>query len=112
MQLSHVHDASGATVVRLAGELDAGTVTRVRDYLEPVLRPGRLVLDLRDVTFLDCAGIETLVRTHERVRKRGGWLELSEVPQHVRWLLVVTGTEALLDAEGRSTEDAPRTASG
>ena len=112
MQLSHVHDASGATVVRLVGELDAGTVPQVRDYLESVLRPGRLVLDLRDVTFLDCAGIETLVRTHERVRRRGGWLCLTEVPHHVRWLLGITGTEALLDAEDHSTEDVLRTASG
>ncbi len=50
-------------VVAIAGEVDVATAARVRAELRlaQALRPGRLILDLAGVTFLDAAGISAIL---------------------------------------------------
>jgi anti-sigma B factor antagonist len=53
----------GVQVLTLVGEIDAATV----DIFDHALAGGdRLVADLTRVTFLSCAGVRSLLRTHER----------------------------------------------
>ena len=65
-------EESGATLhVRLAGEFDLAAVPRVERALDrlvraPILR--RVILDLRAVSFLDLAGLRTILRADARGR--------------------------------------------
>jgi anti-anti-sigma factor len=55
----------------LSGEFDLAGVGRVEDALDGVFqapRPRQVVLDLRGLTFLDVAGLRTILRANERAR--------------------------------------------
>lgn len=71
--------ATGETaVVELRGELDilvAPPLTARLDDLTATRRPD-LVVDLRAVSFIDCAGLRPLCRAREQVMKRHGRLRI------------------------------------
>jgi anti-anti-sigma factor len=57
--------------LRLVGEFDRGAVGRVERVLDHVFRAPptkQVVLDLRLLTFVDTAGLLTLLRAHDRAR--------------------------------------------
>ncbi|SEC76278.1 anti-sigma B factor antagonist [Streptomyces sp. 3213] len=67
---------AGTTVVALSGEIDLLTAQPLSarlDMLTAGLRPD-LVLDLRAVSFVDCAGLGVLCRAVNRTAVRGGRL--------------------------------------
>lgn len=56
--LVRVDDVAGASVVVLAGEVDARVTPDVRSRLPEVVEQGRpVVLDLSEVTFFDSSGV-------------------------------------------------------
>lgn len=68
----------GTTVVELRGEIDILTAPAVAARLD-ALTAGPypdLVLDLRPVSFIDCAGLGLLCRARNRTVARGGRLRL------------------------------------
>ena len=70
-----MHDADGAVIVAMAGELDLATVPRLRDRLVRVIseHPGELVvLDLDGLSAVDDAGLGVLVGALRRARVHGG----------------------------------------
>lgn len=67
---------AGTTVVALRGEIDllsAQPLSARLDLLTAGPRPD-LVLDLRSVSFIDCAGLGVLCRARNRTTARGGRL--------------------------------------
>ncbi|MFJ4682928.1 STAS domain-containing protein [Streptomyces sp. NPDC091377] len=73
-----VRTVDGTTVVALYGEIDLMTAAPLAARLDALTSGPRpdLVLDLREVTFIDCAGLSVLCRTRNRVRARQGRLRL------------------------------------
>jgi anti-anti-sigma factor len=70
LQLS-LEESGESSHLRLVGDFDRGEVARVERALDHVFRaPPReqVVIDLRRLTFLDRAGLLTLLRTHDRAR--------------------------------------------
>jgi anti-anti-sigma factor len=61
----------GTIVLSLAGELDLATVSLVRQELAQIerARPERIVIDLAELAFIDCTGMELIV---EEVRRLTG----------------------------------------
>jgi anti-anti-sigma factor len=57
-------------LLQLAGEFDICSTGRVQAALDGALRAvtRRVVFDLREVTFLDMAGLMTIIRANERSR--------------------------------------------
>ncbi|MGQ4436136.1 STAS domain-containing protein [Streptomyces sp. SAS_260] len=67
---------TGTTVVALSGEIDLLTAQPLSERLDMLTvgpRPD-LVLDLRAVSFVDCAGLGVLCRAQNRTTARGGRL--------------------------------------
>jgi len=59
-------------VLSQAGELDIATAPRLFERLAPHRRPGcEVVLDLREVTFMDSSGLGLIVEQQQRARKSG-----------------------------------------
>lgn len=80
--------------VTAAGEIDFATAPILRDGLLAALRervPSVLVLDLADVTFLDCAGISALVIARRTATQIGIELRLTRPQPIVRRILDLTG---------------------
>jgi anti-anti-sigma factor len=62
--------------------------------------PPRLVVDLHDVGFLDCSGVNALLRAMRAAEERGGFLYVGAVHPRVRRVLELAGVEkALSDTE-------------
>jgi len=68
----------GATVIAVAGELDAATTP---DLHEPLTRAagdaGALVLDLVACEFVDSTGLHAIIQAHGTVEDRGGRFALA-----------------------------------
>jgi anti-sigma B factor antagonist len=81
------------TVLRLSGrlELDEGDLT-LRDYVNKLIADERvkIILDLKDVTRIDSAGIGMLVSKYLSARKNGGTIKLLHLTQHSDHLLDIT----------------------
>lgn len=79
---------SGAwLVVEVVGELDLQAVPLL-DRLG--IDPCFVVLDLHEVTFMDCSGVRALLEARRRAVGAGGALHLAAPSQHVRTLLRLT----------------------
>ena len=67
-----VGDAGLVTVVELSGELDIATAPELEDALNKIdPDDGPVVLDLRELEFMDCAGAHLLVDNDHRLRQAG-----------------------------------------
>lgn len=89
-------DGDVATV-SVRGEIDVATAPLLRETLHELVQGGatRIVLECRELAFLDSSGIGLLVATRKRLGD-GGELVIDSPPSHVRKVLELTGvTEEL-----------------
>jgi anti-sigma B factor antagonist len=82
----------GIQVLIMAGELDAASSVQLTQTCEKLLDGGtrRFVFDLKDVTFIDSAGLSTLVRLFKRTRSLSGSLCLAGLQPNVRRVFELT----------------------
>jgi anti-sigma B factor antagonist len=92
----------GVATVELAGEVDLVVAPAVRQALEHLVdrTPDRIVVTVRDVTFIDSTGLGAIVHGHRLAADRGIELSLSEPSPPVRRVLHMTGLENLVDDLG------------
>ena len=82
---------NGLTVVQLAGELDVVAVHQLRRSLRASYFASLpdLAVDLRAVTFLDCATVGVLIAARNRVALEGGCLRVAGLQTEPRRLLAL-----------------------
>lgn len=86
-------EVDGVTVLSLAGRVTLGEESsHLRNTIKELLRQGkkRLVLDLSKVTYIDSAGLGTLVAAYTSARNEGGDIRLASVSPHFGELLNIT----------------------
>ncbi|GAA2753488.1 STAS domain-containing protein [Kitasatospora cinereorecta] len=87
-------------VVRANGEIDLDTATSLRRALAAALGSHReVVLDLSEVTFMDCAGLGALVWARNHADRCGARLVLRGAGRCVVRLLKLTGLHRRLAVE-------------
>lgn len=84
----------GALSVYLEGELDIATGPIVREQLAraQAVAPEGLVVDLRDVTFMDASGLRVLLQAALRAKDMGHGFVLAKARPNVRAVLDLTQT--------------------
>ena len=84
--------------VRLAGDLDLGTVPDLRSALEHVYEAGyrRVAVEISELGFLSATGLQALCDAARYCRASAGWLVLTHPTAQVRRLLRVTGLDGEL----------------
>lgn len=87
--------------VALNGELDLATVPLLEDRLARLERERvkTIMLDLRDLSFLDCSALEAFVSARERALRDGHRLVLIGASSRTRRLFGLTRTAFLLDEQ-------------
>ena len=77
-----VHETAACTFVCPAGELDLAVTGRIEREVLALLAAGcpAIVLDLRELTFIDSSGVRELLRSREAALDGGARLELMLVP--------------------------------
>jgi len=98
-----VRSEGGAAVVVVGGELDLASGPELEQALEKILStPGeQLVIDLRQLDFMDSTGLSIIVKAHQRFGEEGRELGLVRGTSQVQRLLDLTGVAArvrLVDA--------------
>jgi anti-sigma B factor antagonist len=83
--------AEGRTVLRVQGELDIESADFLATELRKVEDASEVVVDLRDVTFLDSSGLGVLVHCDLRLRATKRALALLIRDGQVRRLFELTG---------------------
>jgi anti-sigma B factor antagonist len=93
----------GASTVALKGELDVHSSPDLRDVLHQLLADGKrvVVIDLRDLEFVDSTGLGVLVGALKKARQSGGDIELRTPTAAIRKALEITGlTQVFRVADG------------
>ncbi len=84
--------------VRVTGELDIATVPELKQTLGRAEdRARRVVLDLRELTFMDTSGVHVIVDANVRATSAERQLVLVRGPAQVDRLLALTGARDALE---------------
>jgi anti-sigma B factor antagonist len=79
--------------VRLLGELDMATASRLRDELVRLTADGAtlVTVDMAELAFIDSTGLSVLVSALKRLRAQGGDIALRSPSPSTRKVLEITG---------------------
>jgi anti-sigma B factor antagonist len=92
------HGGLDAAWVYVAGELDIATAPELeRTLRESQQRAHLTVLDLRELAFMDCAGVHTIVEASLRARKAGRRVVLVRGRPDIYRMFTLTGSSADVD---------------
>jgi anti-anti-sigma factor len=99
----------GAAWVHVAGEVDLATSPQLLQALAESQVDARLVvLDVREVTFVDSAGVHAILAAAVKARREGHRLMLVRGSAHVDRVLALTGASAQISTfDLDPTEPAP-----
>jgi anti-sigma B factor antagonist len=88
-----VQSQGRATVIAVRGELDLASSPALQEELDRVSASDAemLIIDLRELDFMDSTGLSVLVRAHQRAEEQGRRLAVVKGPQQVQRLLSLTG---------------------
>jgi len=90
----------GLMVLDLRGRITLGPDTEiVRNKVKNVIETGhkRVILDLGGVSYIDSAGLSTLITCYISARKAGGEVKLLNLTKFVRDLLQITRLSTVFD---------------
>jgi anti-anti-sigma factor len=92
-------DESYGLRAALSGEIDLSTVEDVESGVRLAIegKNGVVVLDLRDVSFLDSSGLRLLLRLHKDFDEAGRRLVVVQGPRRVARVFELTGAEDQLE---------------
>jgi anti-anti-sigma factor len=96
---AQINSRNGVASIALRGELDIATVPDLESHLAPFESDGvsAIVLDLRELTFIDSVALHSIIRSRERAKTNGKRLILVGARPPARRLFELTCTEYLLD---------------
>jgi anti-sigma B factor antagonist len=94
-----IEEQGGTVLVRLAGELDISTATRLEEDLKRLEAdgPALLVIDLSGLDFMDSTGLRLLIGADSRARQAGRRLVLVQGNEMVQRVLRLTRLDERLD---------------
>ncbi|HAU38561.1 MAG TPA: anti-sigma B factor antagonist [Phycisphaerales bacterium] len=86
-------------VVDVAGDIDLNTSPEFQQGLLRVLdlRPGKLVVNLSGVMYMDSSGVASLVKMLSRARRTGAAMCLASMTDRVRDIFEITRLDRVFD---------------
>jgi anti-anti-sigma factor len=93
-----VTDARGDNVLRVYGQIDVDTAPGLRRELVALTDEGAtsIVVDGRDLEFIDSSGLRVIVEASSRFQARGGRLLLRNLRPSVRRVFEISALDRLL----------------
>jgi anti-anti-sigma factor len=93
------HRSDGMVRLALAGEFDLSNAAEVEEALKEIEseRPALLVLDLRELTFMDSTGLRVMVSADARARDDSRRLAVVQGPESVHRVFRITGLDDHLE---------------
>jgi anti-anti-sigma factor len=93
---------NGVARLALRGELDQATAPILDGQLSLADGDGvsAVLLDLRELTFMDSTGLRAVIRAHSNTREKGLRLAIVGASDAVRKVFQITRTDHILDGDG------------
>ena len=88
----------------LSGELDHHNAKEMRETVDNAIElnmPSLLILDFKDITFMDSSGIGLVMGRYRNLIKYGAELHVTGAPPQIYKMLKLAGIEKLAKLEGR-----------
>jgi anti-sigma B factor antagonist len=99
-------EVDGVTVVELDGRIVLGEESNsLRETVKSLLANNKrkIVLDMRNVTYIDSAGLGTLVASYQSARNQGATLKLANLGSKFQEILQVTKLITVFDVYDSET---------
>jgi anti-anti-sigma factor len=91
-----VRPGDNETTVSVAGDIDICVERQLREFLvQAALRHGPLLLDMSEVSFMDCTGLGAVLRARWEAESRGGSIRLTGASSAVRRIIELVGTDEI-----------------
>ena len=97
-----ITSAEGVVNAYLLGDIDHHTAKEMRAVIDDALESGSpklLVLDFRDVSFMDSSGIGLVMGRYKAVQAIGGELRIANPAAHIRRVMRLAGLDRLAAIE-------------
>lgn len=97
-----VYLADEILTAHLIGEIDHHSARGIREEIDEAAgraRPAQLILDFRDVTFMDSSGIGLVMGRYALMRELGGELMVENMPGHIQKVMRLAGLEKITNME-------------
>ena len=93
-------------VVYATGDIDLERSPQFQQALLKLLdeRPAHIVVNLKEVPYMDSSGVASLVKLLSRIRKSGSSLRLVELNERVRSLFEITRLDSVFDIRASEEE--------
>ncbi len=100
LSLSVSDDEGGRPVLALSGELDMATSPSLAQRLSELVAGGTdVVIDLRELDFIDSSGLGALIAARQQSIDRSASLSLRRPSRTVMRVLSITGLDGVFDIE-------------
>lgn len=88
----------GAVVLSISGEVDLANASSLRAQLKAAIetRKHLIVVDLKDLRYIDSCGIHALLDTHHAVARNGCSIALAAVPSMVQRIFKIVGLAQMI----------------
>jgi stage II sporulation protein AA (anti-sigma F factor antagonist) len=95
-----------ATVVTVAGRMDAVTAPEYQKRLDSLVEEGntRIVADFGQLDYISSAGLRSLLTTAKRIKAANGSIRLANVHGAVREVFDISGFASLFPMHGSVTD--------
>lgn len=92
-------EKSGIAIYRMTGDIDINTSPDVKKSFDKAIgaKKGKVVVNLKDVGYVDSSGLATLVEILKNLRAYGGKLKLTNLSGKVKGLFEITKLDKLFD---------------
>ena len=76
----------GFVTIRPAGSLDSNTYTDLQDHVAAITKnkPGVLVLDLKDLSYISSAGVRVVIAAQKAMKAAGGGFAIVNLQPQIR----------------------------
>lgn len=100
------YEKNGISIFRLNGDVDITTSPELKKTLDRAITDvkNKVILNLKDVGYVDSSGLATLVEIFKNLRARKGVLKLTDLSDKVRGLFEITKLDKLFDIKKTEEE--------
>ncbi|NLT08948.1 MAG: STAS domain-containing protein [Ruminococcus sp.] len=94
-----IRTENGRSVAALSGEIDHHNAREIRAELDRYIisvQPEELVMDMKDITFMDSSGIGLIMGRSKLIKECGGRLEVREPQPYIKRVLRLSGIERIV----------------
>ena len=91
-------------LIHVAGEIDAYTAPKLREELLLLAKEGNktIIVNLKDVTYLDSTGLGVFVGLFKELSKNNGELKLIQLSNRLYRLFEITGLSNIMNISAKS----------